>query len=88
LSFVLLDLLIIKAITTRNISQDQNVYYITVCGIFRRTRATSKPVQPATVAIRPSVSNVRHENRSSKLFNWERNEPICTVMKLYGAMPK
>jgi len=56
--------------------------------MFRRTRATIKPVHPATVAIRPSVSNVRHVNRSSKLFNCERNEPVCTVIKVYGAIPK
>jgi hypothetical protein len=45
-------------------------------------------VQPTTAAIRPSVSNVRRVNRSSKLFNCERKEPICTVIKVYGAMPK
>ena len=56
--------------------------------ILLRTRATTRPVQPATVAIRPSVRNVRSENKSSKLFNCERNEPVCTLIKLYGAMPK
>jgi hypothetical protein len=78
----------INTIKTRNIWHDANIYSITVCEIFRRTRATIKPVQPATVAIRPSVSNVRAVNRSSKLFNCERNEPVCTVIKVYGAMPK
>ena len=60
-----------------------------VAGVsFLRTRATIKPVQPATVAMTPSVSNVRYVNKSSKLFNCERNEPVCTDIKLYGAMPK
>jgi len=49
---------------------------MTVCGILRRTRATNIPVQPTTEAIRASVSNVRNVNKSSKLYNCERNEPV------------
>lgn len=78
----------IKAIETSNIWHDSNVYCMTVCGILRRTRATNIPVQPTTEAIRASVSNVRNVNKSSKLFNCERNEPVWTDIKLYGAIPK
>lgn len=55
---------------------NHEIYHNADGAIFRRTRATIRPVQPATVAISPNVSNVRHENKSSKLFNCDRNEPV------------
>jgi hypothetical protein len=81
-------LFIIKTSETRNIWNDWKIYGITVCGICRRTRAIIKPAHPTTEAIRASVNNVRPVNRSSQLFNCERNEPVWTVIKVYGAIPK